>query len=152
MSIPHAFFRPLIGPEITLSVQGLSLPPPPRLNWKLPQMGRVHLTYLHDSWSLKNKELSGLDLWSCLTRGLSSHRALKRGGVPNWNQIYIYIFNASALWADAFYKLKCPCVCVCPSVHPSVYFLRYRLNIFLPPLPPPKKYIYLKIRSPTVLM
>ena len=28
------------------------------------------------------------------------------------------IFKASALWADAFYKLKCPCVClsVCLSV------------------------------------
>jgi hypothetical protein len=28
-------------------------------------------------------------------------------------------FKASALWADAFYKLKCPSVrlCVCPSVH-----------------------------------
>ena len=29
------------------------------------------------------------------------------------------IFKASALWADAFYKSKCPyvCVCVCVSVH-----------------------------------
>ena len=33
--------------------------------------------------------------------------------------VQIYIFKASALWADAFYKSKCPSVCVyvCPSVH-----------------------------------
>ena len=32
------------------------------------------------------------------------------------------IFKALALWADAFYKLKCPSVCpsVCLSVFPSV--------------------------------
>ena len=28
------------------------------------------------------------------------------------------LFKASALWADAFYKSKCPCVC--PSVRLSV--------------------------------
>ena len=39
------------------------------------------------------------------------------------------IFKAWALWANAFYKLKCPNVCVC------VHFVRYRLNVFLPPLP-----------------
>ena len=43
------------------------------------------------------------------------------------------IFKASALWADAFYKLRCP------SVYPSVclsvcLLLRYRLNVFLSPL------------------
>jgi hypothetical protein len=33
-------------------------------------------------------------------------------------------FKASALWADAFYKSKCPSVClyVCPSVCVSVHF------------------------------
>ena len=42
------------------------------------------------------------------------------------------IFKASALWADAFYKSKCPpvrlsvCLCVCS-------LLRYRLTVFLPP-------------------
>ena len=30
------------------------------------------------------------------------------------------VFKALALWADAFYKLKCPSVC--PSVRPRVHF------------------------------
>ena len=47
--------------------------------------------------------------------------------------LVLYIFKASALWADAFYKSKCPYVCL--SVCVSVHFLRYRLNVFLPPLP-----------------
>ena len=44
------------------------------------------------------------------------------------------LFNASALWADAFYKLICPyvCLCVCLSV---CSLLKYRLNVFLPLLP-----------------
>ena len=45
------------------------------------------------------------------------------------------VFKASALWADAFYKSKCPSAC--PSVRMSVCLsvcslLRYRLNVFLP--------------------
>ena len=41
-------------------------------------------------------------------------------------------FKASTLWADAFYKSKCPSVCL--SVRPCVCsLLRYRLNVFLPP-------------------
>ena len=42
------------------------------------------------------------------------------------------VFKASTLWADAFYKLKCPSVCgsVCPCV---CSLLRYRLTVFLPP-------------------
>ena len=49
------------------------------------------------------------------------------------NQIVLtLIFKASALWAHAFYKSKCPSVC--PSVCVSVCsLLRYRLNVFLPP-------------------
>ena len=44
------------------------------------------------------------------------------------------LFKASALWADAFYKSICPSVClyICLSV---CSLLRYRLNVFLPPLP-----------------
>ena len=60
------------------------------------------------------------------------------------------IFKASALWADAFYKSKCPSVClwcVCLSVCPSVHFLRYRLTVFLPPLPVGCP-IFLEIRNP----
>ena len=56
------------------------------------------------------------------------------------------IFKASALWADAFYKSICPCVCV--SVCPSVHFLRYRLTVFLPPLPEVGCSIFLEIRNP----
>ena len=52
------------------------------------------------------------------------------------------IFKASALWADAFYKSKCPCVCL------SVHFLRYRLNVFLPPLPEVGCPKFLEIRNP----
>ena len=50
----------------------------------------------------------------------------------------ISIFKASALWADAFYMAKCQYVClfVCLSVCLSVCsLLRYRLTVFLPPLP-----------------
>ena len=54
----------------------------------------------------------------------------------NIEQLKIFpgpFFNASALWADAFYKSKCPYVClfVCRSV---CSLLRYRLTVFLPPL------------------
>ena len=44
------------------------------------------------------------------------------------------IFKESALWADSFYKSKFPSVC--PSVRTyASSFLRYRLNVFLRPLP-----------------
>ena len=38
--------------------------------------------------------------------------------VTVWTVFTATIFKASALWADAFYKSKCPyvCVCVCVSV------------------------------------
>ena len=61
------------------------------------------------------------------------------------------IFKASALWADAFYKSKCPPVCpsVCPSVRLSVCsLLRYCLTVFLPPLPEVVCPIFLEIRNP----
>ena len=57
------------------------------------------------------------------------------------------IFNASALWADAFYKSKCPsvclsvCVCVCS-------LLGYRLNVFSLPLLEVGCPIFLEIRNP----
>ena len=55
-------------------------------------------------------------------------------------------FKASALWAYAFYKSKCPSVC--PSVCLCVCsLLRYRLNIFLPPLPEVGCPIFLEIRN-----
>jgi hypothetical protein len=52
-----------------------------------------------------------------------------------------------ALWANAFYKLKCPSVC--PSVRLSVWsLLRFCLNVFLPPLPKVRCPILLEIRNP----
>ena len=55
----------------------------------------------------------------------------------------LIFFKASALWADAFYKSKFPCVClsVCS-------LLRYRLNVFLPPLPEVGCPKLLEIRNP----
>ena len=35
-------------------------------------------------------------------------------------RVHMTVFKASALWADAFYKSKCPSVCVC--VRLSVHF------------------------------
>ena len=58
------------------------------------------------------------------------------------NNIYLF-FKASALWADAFYKLKCLSVCVCVCS-----LLRYRLNVFLPPLPEVGCPIFLEIQNP----
>ena len=61
------------------------------------------------------------------------------------------IFKASAIWADAFYKSKCPYVClfVCLSVCLSVCsLLRYRLTVVLPPLPEVGCPIFLEIRNP----
>ena len=47
------------------------------------------------------------------------------------------IFKASALWADAFYKSKCPSVCpsVCLSVCPSVRVFTFEVPFkrFFPP-------------------
>ena len=58
------------------------------------------------------------------------------------------IFKALALLADAFYKSKCPpaCLSVRLSVRLSVGSnLRYRLNVFLPPLPEVGCPIFLEI-------
>ena len=59
----------------------------------------------------------------------------------------IFIFKASTLWADAFYKSKCPSVCL--SVRLSVCsLLRYRLNVFLLPLFKIRCPIFLEIQNP----
>ena len=52
--------------------------------------------------------------------------------------------KALALWADAFYKLKCPSVFLsfCPSV---CSLLRYRFKVFLPKVGCP---IFLEIQNP----
>ena len=60
---------------------------------------------------------------------------------------YLFVFKASALWADAFYKSKYLSVCL--SVRVCVCsLLRYRLNLFLPPLPEVGCPIFLEIRNP----
>ena len=63
----------------------------------------------------------------------------------------IPIFKASALWSDAFFKSKCPYVCVCVCVFVCLCvcsLLRYRLTVFLPPLPEVGCPIFLEIRNP----
>ena len=72
------------------------------------------------------------------------------------NNLYFFyleepLFKASALWANAFYKLKCPCVrvSVCPCVRLCVCsLLRYRLTVFLLPLPEVGCPIFLEFRNP----
>ena len=64
---------------------------------------------------------------------------------------FVTIFKATALWADAFYKSKClsVCVSVCPCVRLCVCsLLRYRLTVFLPPLPEVGCPIFLEIGNP----
>ena len=50
------------------------------------------------------------------------------------HSVIFFLLKASALWVDAFNKSKCPyvCVSVCLSV---CSLLRYRLTVFLAPLP-----------------
>ena len=55
------------------------------------------------------------------------------------------------LWADVFSKPICPyvCLCVCVSVCVSVRsFLKYRLKVFLPPLPKVRYPEFLEIWNP----
>ena len=60
------------------------------------------------------------------------------------NIFRVVIFKASALWADAFYKLKCPSV----RVSVRLFTFRYRLNVFLPPLPEVGCPKFSEIRNP----
>ena len=75
-------------------------------------------------------------------------RGKVNGKLLNW---FCWIFKASALWADAFYKSIGPSVCVfvrlsvCLSV---CSLLRYRLTVFLPPLPEVRCPIFLGIQNP----
>ena len=58
-----------------------------------------------------------------------------------------FLFKALALWADAFYKSKCPSVCLCVCLSVCSLF-RYRLTVFLPPLPEVGCQIFLEIWNP----
>ena len=96
--------------------------------------------------------------YSCSTllwyRCYSPHWSRDALSPISWIFFYLFtlfftqkLFKASALWADAFYKLKCPSVCL--SVRPCVCsLLGYRLNVFLPPLPKVGCSIYLEIQNP----
>ena len=59
-----------------------------------------------------------------------------------------YIFKESALWADAFYKLKCQSVClsVCPSVR--VFTFEVPFKYIFAPLPEIGCPICLETRNP----
>ena len=66
---------------------------------------------------------------------------------PKVVKTMLYIVKASALWADAFYKLICPSFC--PCVRLSVCSLvRYRLNVFFPRLSEVGCPIFLEIWNP----
>ena len=52
------------------------------------------------------------------------------------------IIKELALWADSFYKSKCPCVCL------SVTLCIHGLNVFVPPLPKVQCQNFLDIRNP----
>ena len=59
------------------------------------------------------------------------------------------IFEASALWADAFYKSICPSVClsVCLCVRLFTFEVPFK-RLFAPPLPEVGCPIFLEIRNP----
>ena len=69
-------------------------------------------------------------------------------GNADTNRIGQEIFKASALWADAFYKSKCPSVC--RSIRPSVCVLAFEVPFkrLLPPLPEVGCPIFLEILNP----
>ena len=60
----------------------------------------------------------------------------------------IFLFKASALWADASYKSKCPCVClfVCVCVCPSHFLTPF--DGLIAPLPKVQCPNFLDIRNP----
>ena len=60
------------------------------------------------------------------------------------------MFKASALWAHAFYKSKCPSVCPCvgPSVCLSVHVFGFFKPSFCPHFPKSDVQYFLEIRNP----
>ena len=60
--------------------------------------------------------------------------------------IVVRFFKASALWADAFYKLKCPNVCVCVFV--CLFTFEVPFNCLFAPLPEVRCPIFLEIQNP----
>ena len=60
----------------------------------------------------------------------------------------MHVFKASALWADAFYKSKCPSVCLFVCVSVRVFTFEVPFNGLLPPLPEVGCPIFLEIQNP----
>ena len=61
---------------------------------------------------------------------------------------YIYLFSKHRPSGPILSISRNVHMCVCVSVCPSVHFLRYRLTVFLPPLPKVGCPIFLEIRNP----
>ena len=75
----------------------------------------------------------------------------KPGKDPIKGKVTQNIFKASAFWADAFYKSKCPSVCLSVRLFVRVCvcsLLRYRLNVFLPHFPKSDVQYFLEIQNP----
>ena len=96
------------------------------LQWFLTMYGKI---LFYKMWGVQNI-LTTLSSWtprwtskrpSSDTSARSVYNVLKCSKVLflHWLVVPRVIFKASALWADAFYKSKCPYVClfVCLSVH-----------------------------------
>ena len=111
---------------------------------------RLNTTKYLLKWPKKHQKVPKFNKITLST--LSDPPSLRLIHIFKINNIHIReFFKASALWADAFYKSKCSPVClsVCLSVCPSVYsLLRYRLNVFWPPLPEVGCPICLEIQNP----
>ena len=112
----------------------------------------MFLTYLNIAIVLAldigtNLSKSCLLVWDlslkCLSCVKSAHCPHSILQVPAMIMQETSIFKASALWADAFYKSKCPYVCLCVCS-----LLRYRLNVLLSPLPKVGCPTFLEIRNP----
>ena len=78
------------------------------------------------------RALNGLVTAGSYNTGLEKNIAL------NFRILVVGIFKASALWADAFYKSKCPSVCPfvclsnCPSVRQFTFEIPFK-RLFAPP-------------------
>ena len=88
--------------------------------WKLPDKFR---SYGNAKWALENRKNIPRHLVSTGRVGYPPFYPSSLSSGPKLNKSLKGIFKASALWADAFYRLICPSVCVfvrlsvCLSVH-----------------------------------
>ena len=106
-------------------------------------------------WSLGGRELGRLFTGEAFKARLwmeTIHRAWDNvhksvcKKITEWN-LALLIFKASALWADAFYRSICPYVCLCVCLF-VCSLLRYRLTVFLPPLPEVQCPSFIDIQNP----